>query len=159
MILTEIRADFFVGVSTMILRASFFVSLQDVHTFLDRLHPHCSFKKKKKTVMNFVLFFHMKFFDKNFEGLGMVRSLITVSFIHRGSLLGNHDGANVNTVTCTDSSWRVYFFTGAMETTARTQDGTFLMFTCHQRLEPCRKGTTRGSYFSIQNRVLPHFVS
>lgn len=109
--------------------------------------------------MNFVLFFHMKFFDKNFEGLGMVRSLITVSFIHRGSLLRNHDGANVNTVTCTDSSWRVYFFTGAMETTARTQDGTFLMFTCHQRLEPCRKGTTRGSYFSIQNRVLPHFVS
>lgn len=50
----------------------------------------------------------------------MVRSLITVSFIHRGSLLWNHDGANVNTVTCTDSSG-VCFFTVVMETTALTQ--------------------------------------
>ena len=157
MILTEIRADFFVGVSTMILSASFFVSLQDVHPFRDRFHPH--FSLKKKTVINFVLFFHMKFFDKNFEGLGMVWSLITISFIQRGSLLRNHDGASVNAVTCTDSSEWVCFFTVIMETTARTQDGTFLMIICHQRLDPCRKGTTRGSYFSIQNRVLPHFVS
>ena len=86
--------------------------------FLTGFTPTVALKKKKKTVINFVLFFHMKFFDKNFEGLGMVRSLITVSFIHRGSLLGNHDGANVNTVTCTDSSGRVCFFTVVMETTA-----------------------------------------
>ena len=46
MILTEIRAVLFVGVSTMILSASFFVSLQDVHPFRDRFHPHFSLKKK-----------------------------------------------------------------------------------------------------------------